>query len=237
MQYKPPEMPNMQSLMQQNLDRAKTMGMSHWQNFSNTVARADALAAQKQGVQAGGGTGDEQAYGGSGYAPGIAAYGSDNRANQLGGIYSQLSDKVPRSLIKEESSFRWNASNDEEGAGGLRGHFGFLQFGQARMREAMNAGVIPKGMTPKQFMSNPQAQIAAANWHFDDIDNTIKKHGFDQMVGRTINGVPITMGGMRAVAHLGGQKGMIDFIRTNGRYNPADANRTRLSQYFRDHAG
>lgn len=144
---------------------------------------------------------------------------------------------VPTSLIQNESGGRWDAQNNATGAGGMKGHFGRLQFGQARLQEAAAAGAIPPGTTPQQFMASPELQQSAEKWHFADIDQSIKANGFDSLVGKTLNGVPITVDGMRAVAHLGGKEGLRKFIETNGAYNPADANGTRLSDYFARHGG
>lgn len=143
---------------------------------------------------------------------------------------------TPPGLIGSESGGNWRAQNDAAGAGGHVGHFGRLQFGTQRINEAAAAGAIPRGTTPQQFMASPQLQQAAERWHFGDIDQKIRENGLDRFVGQSIGGVPVTMDGMRAVAHLGGSEGLRRFILTGGRYNPADRNGTRLSDYFSRHA-
>jgi hypothetical protein len=135
-------------------------------------------------------------------------------------------------LIASESGGRWDAQNNAVGAGGKLGHFGRLQFGQARLQDAERAGVLPPGTTPQAFMASPELQKAAEAWHFADIDRNIQSAGLDRMVGQQIGGAPVTMEGMRAVAHLGGIGGLRKFMETGGRYNPADANGTRLSDYL-----
>ena len=150
---------------------------------------------------------------------------------------SGASGDVPSSLIQNESGGRWDAQNASVGAGGKVGHFGRLQFGQARLEEAKAAGAIPADMTPQQFLQNPAAQQAAERWHFTDIDNFIRQKGFDRAVGQNFNGSPVTMDGMRAVAHLGGKGGLEKFLTSGGQYNPADDNGTRLSDYFARHGG
>ncbi|MGW9331596.1 hypothetical protein [Bosea sp. NPDC055594] len=144
---------------------------------------------------------------------------------------------LPVSLNVSESGGNWQAQNDAVGAGGQRGHFGRAQFGQARLQEAAAAGAIPQGTTPEQFMRSPELQKAAENWHFGSIDRAIQANGFDRLVGQRINGVPITVEGLRAVAHLGGEQGMKRFVETGGAYNPSDANGTSLMDYFRQHGG
>ena len=146
--------------------------------------------------------------------------------------------KAPASLVQNESGGSWTAQNDAVGAGGARGHFGRLQFGQARLQEAAAAGAIPPGTTPQAFMQSPELQRAAEQWHFNDIDGAIQQNGFDRLVGQAaIAGVPVTVEGLRAVAHLGGKEGMRKFVETGGRYNPRDENGTSLMDYFTRHGG
>jgi len=148
---------------------------------------------------------------------------------------SAAQSSLPSSLIRTESGGNFGASNNVRGHGGAIGHFGRAQFGQARLREAAAAGVIPKDMTPAQFMASPEAQAATEQWHQNDILNFINKNGFEGKVGTQVKGVPVTLSGLVAVAHLGGKGGMQKFIQSNGRYDPADANGTRLSDYLRIH--
>lgn len=151
-----------------------------------------------------------------------------------------FADNVPRSLIGTESGGNWAASNNEVGSGGAKGHFGILQFGQARYSEAVAAGAVPQGMTIEQFARDTpesrRAQVSASNWHFADIDKRIKSEGFDRLVGSSINGTPITWDGMRSMAHLGGFGGLSKFIHTSGAYNPSDSFGTSLSAYGRTHS-
>ncbi len=141
------------------------------------------------------------------------------------------------SLIQSESGGNWQAQNSVPGAGGLTGHFGRLQFGQARLQDAMNAGVIPVGTTPEQFMANPQMQMAVEQWHFSDIDRRAQELGLNQYIGQTVGGAPITQDAIRAMAHLGGIGGAQRFLETGGRYNPSDAFGTSLLDYALQHGG
>lgn len=147
------------------------------------------------------------------------------------------SSALSPSLISNESGGNWQAQNNEVGAGGARGHFGRGQFGVARIKEAANAGAIPQGTTPQQFMNSPELQQRAEAWHVENIDQNIRANGFDRLIGQRINGVPITIDGLRAVAHLGGVNGMKKFVETQGGYNPSDANGTSLFDYFSRHGG
>lgn len=122
-----------------------------------------------------------------------------------------------------ESGGNFAARNNMPGAGGT-GHFGRLQFSRGRLDEAKRAGVIPASMTPEQFLANPQAQQAAEQWHVGDIDQHIRAKGYLDR--------GFSLDGLRAVAHLGGKGGMDKFVASGGKYNPADANGTRLSDYY-----
>lgn len=156
----------------------------------------------------------------------------------LGGIPAASTAGVaPASLIQNESGGNFGATNNAVGAGGKVGHFGRLQFGQARIQDAANAGAIPQGTTPQQFTQSPELQKKAEAWHFGDIDNFIQANGYDKMIGQSINGVPVTVDGMRAVAHLGGTGGLRKFIESGGQYNPSDRNGTSLMDYFSRHGG
>jgi hypothetical protein len=136
------------------------------------------------------------------------------------------------SLISSESGGSWSAQNDAVGAGGKVGHFGRLQFGQARLEDAKRAGVLPAHITPQQFMANPALQQQVEAWHFADIDKNLS-----QYVGTTVAGVPMTSEALRAMAHLGGTEGARRFVETGGRYNPSDDNGTSLMDYAQRHGG
>lgn len=139
------------------------------------------------------------------------------------------------SLAGTESGGSFDAQNDVTGAGGLVGHFGRLQFGQARLQDAMNAGVLAQGTTPQAFMADPQLQARVEQWHFDDMRRQAESLGLTRFVGQSINGVPITMDAILAMGHLGGMGGAQRFLESGGSYNPADAYGTSLLDYARIH--
>lgn len=136
------------------------------------------------------------------------------------------------SLIGTESGGNWKASNNEMGAGGQSGHFGRVQFGKARLQEAMDAGVIPQGTTPEQFMNSPALQIAAENWHFADLEKQL-----GDLVGKEVNGQVMDMGALVAMGHLGGAGGARKYVESGGAYNPSDSFGTSLSDYAMKHGG
>ena len=152
------------------------------------------------------------------------------------GLLPDGSRDVPVTLFDTESSGNFGASNNEIGSGGKKGHFGRVQFSVNRLIEAKNSGAIPRDMTTEQFLSNPEAQIKAENWHFADIQNHISRFG-ERFIGQEINGIPVTRDGLVAVAHLGGKEGMKKFLNSGGEYNPQDSFGTSLSEYLEIHAG
>lgn len=136
------------------------------------------------------------------------------------------------SLIGTESGGNWKAQNSEIGAGGKAGHFGRVQFGQARLQEAMNAGAIPQGTTPEQFMNSPALQIAAENWHFADLESQL-----GDLVGREVNGKVMDLPALVAMGHLGGAGGARKYVESGGAYNPSDSFGTSLADYANTHGG
>lgn len=143
----------------------------------------------------------------------------------------------PNTLIRTESGGNWQAYNNEEGAGGHRGHGGRLQFGTARLQDAARAGIIPQ-MTAAEFARQPEAvQARVEQWHFGDIDRQAEGMGLGRFIGQTVNGVQITQNGIRAMAHLGGIGGARQFLESGGSHNPSDAYGTSLLDYARTHGG
>lgn len=98
---------------------------------------------------------------------------------------------------------------------------GAYQFSDARLKDFMK----DTGMefSTSTFKRKPKLQEEVFNWHVKDIDGTIEG---------TKGSEKYSKDGLRAVAHLGGKTGMKKFVKTKGRYNPKDANGTRLSDYY-----
>lgn len=91
-----------------------------------------------------------------------------------------------------------------------------------------NVPGFPDVKTHADFLANPAAQKAAFDTHLADIDKNIA--GLPNATGQDPNG-------LRAVAHLGGVDGMKRFVSSGGLYDPADANGTRLSDYYKRFSG
>ncbi len=113
------------------------------------------------------------------------------------------------------------------------GHSGLLQLSDDWVKKAGDAGVIPKGMTPQQFMADHAAQDKANVWYLGQVDKYIADHGY------TDRGY--SLDGLRAVAHLGGLGGLDRFVASGGQYNPNDGKDgkvgTSLSDYYNKFSG
>ena len=86
----------------------------------------------------------------------------------------------------------------------------------------------PQVKTLADFRNNPDAQDAAYGAHISNIDQTI---------AATPGASNYDQSGLEAVAHLGGVAGMQKFVATGGKYDPADANGTKLSDYYQRFSG
>jgi hypothetical protein len=101
------------------------------------------------------------------------------------------------------------------------------------MQDAIRAGVLPSTITPEEFMSSPSLQQRTERWHINDIIERIERGGLMQYVGRSIQGVEVTVPGMIAAAHLGGYGGLERLLRTG--QARSDAYGTSTLDYLRRH--
>lgn len=137
---------------------------------------------------------------------------------------------------------RQSESGQQPGIVNREGFAGLYQFGSERLAElsfyspapgegrngwrgTFNIPGFPQVRTLADFRANPQAQEMVANAHFAGIDAAIER----LPPGTNLR----DREGLRAVAHLGGVEGMRQFVQTNGAYDPADSNGTKLSTYYR----
>jgi len=125
-------------------------------------------------------------------------------------------------LAKSESGGRYGIENSE-------GFAGKYQFGDARLADYKRA--TGENFTKSEFKARPELQERVQSWHISDIDNYMSSKGLTKFIGKTVGGVPVTHDSFRAMAHLGGSGGAEKFLLTGGKYNPADSNGTRLSDY------
>jgi hypothetical protein len=60
---------------------------------------------------------------------------------------------------------------------------------------------------------------------------------YTHYIGKTINGIKITKSGLLAAAHLVGQRGVKDFLRTQGKTDTVDGNGVPCSHYMKEFSG
>jgi hypothetical protein len=108
--------------------------------------------------------------------------------------------------------------NTEDG----KDHVGLYQVGELRLKDYNNSNGTKHSIDDLKKMS-AEEQEEIADWHFSDIDKFIDTNGLDKYIGQTVGGVEITRSGMIAMAHLGGNTGMMQFLETGGEYNPDDS--------------
>jgi len=149
----------------------------------------------------------------------------DQAIDEAAGLGAVPDPEVDPRLARMESGGDFGAKNEQ-------GYVGRMQFGPERLTDAKRAGIIPADMSSEGFRGNEEAQKATEAWHFGDINNFIDKSGLAAVEGKSIKGIPVTRQGLVNVAHLGGKTGLQKFVASGGRYDPADANGTRLSDYL-----
>ena len=89
----------------------------------------------------------------------------------------------------------------------------------------------------EDLKNNVPLQNQVAAWHYPDIDRFIQDNNLKQFVGKPIKGVTVTLDGMRAAAHLGGNPGLKRYLESGGESDPPDANGTRRVDYMRKFQG
>ena len=99
---------------------------------------------------------------------------------------------------------------------------GKLQFGQKRLKDYQNA--TGTTFTQDEFIKDAALQDKVATWHIADLDKAIDALGDEA--------ADYERDGLRAVGHLAGVGGMKKFVRTQGKYNPADELGTSLQSYY-----
>ena len=110
------------------------------------------------------------------------------------------------------------------------GYMGAYQFGDDRLQDFKDD--TNKNFSREEFLNSKELQDEVFTWHTNDIKKYIKDKDLEKYIGQEIQGSPVTMDGLVAVAHLGGKYGMRKFLETDGEYNPSDANETKLSDYL-----
>ena len=130
---------------------------------------------------------------------------------------------------------------------------GRMDLEQSRTKALGASQAIPKTLeyfkestgrefTREEFTKSASLQNAFQDWYEQTTLDYIADKGLDSYIGQVIKGVPVTLSGMMAVAHLGGNNGLRKFLETDGRIDPTDnpenpEQGTRLSDYMETHGG
>lgn len=148
-------------------------------------------------------------------------------------------------LGARESSGNYSAVNSA-------GYLGKYQMGGGALTDAGYYKLNPNGSendwkgqftgkdnvySKEDFLNNPQAQENAIRAYSKRQWQSLQSNGATKAVGSTINGIPITESGLIAGAHLVGQGNAGDYIRSNGKYIPQDANKTSIEEYLKNYGG
>ena len=112
---------------------------------------------------------------------------------------------------------------------------GAYQFSDARLRDFKKD--TGKTFTRDEFLRDPELQAEVMNWHEADIMNYVMDNGLDYYIGQDVGGVQIDPAALTGMAHLGGRLGMREFLETGGKYDPADAFGTKISDYGKKFTG
>jgi len=110
--------------------------------------------------------------------------------------------------------------------------FGEWQFAHSTL-EYLGYGYI----TPESFKRDPlifprELQLKVLKILIEVNELSIEQ--YEDVVGDTINGIPITKSGLLAAAHLGGVGGIKLFIVSNGNIDKEDAYGTKISDYIKE---
>lgn len=149
-------------------------------------------------------------------------------------------EKFALALRKRESSDNYKIVN-------AFGYMGAYQFGMARLydlgytkRKPGTTGYSNRvfewktGYSKEYFLNNLEFQDKIFKQHVINLIRQIKSR-FTEYIGKSHNGLEITLSGLVAGAHLGGIGGVNNFLRRN--HNSSDQFGTSLSDYIKKFRG
>tara|TARA_R110001583_G_scaffold40337_6_gene128915 strand:- start:2649 stop:3506 length:858 start_codon:yes stop_codon:yes gene_type:complete len=93
-----------------------------------------------------------------------------------------------------------------------------------------------------QYRNSADLQSQFQGWYENKTLQYIADNNLNEYIGTKVKGIPVTLSGMMAVAHLGGNYGMKRFLESDGRVDPSDnpdnpEQGTKLSDYLAKHSG
>lgn len=133
---------------------------------------------------------------------------------------------IAEAMAMSESSNRADIVNN-------LGFMGKYQFGAERLNDYKKD--TGEKFNKKTFLASPELQDRVFKWHENNIHSYITKNNLDSYIGQEIKGIPVTLNGLTAVAHLGGNYGMKKFLKSGGKYNPHDGRGGKKGTYLTDY--
>lgn len=126
-------------------------------------------------------------------------------------------DDFAARMAQSESSGRSGVQITARSSGRDQTMTGLFQFSEDRLTDYKND--TGASFSVEDFRNDEDLQRDVFAWHIADIDrvidnNNLLDRGYDR-------------NGLRAVAHLGGIGGMLEWVKTGGEYNPTDADPER----------
>jgi hypothetical protein len=157
----------------------------------------------------------------------VEGKGSDSKSSSESNFMQ--SDFMKKLAMSESSNDYSEQIVDNKG----RRFVGKYQFGELRLGDYKKA--TGESFTQEEFRLDPNLQDKVASWHFKGIDKKIDSLG-DLTKGYSKDG-------LRAVAHLGGQGGMVQWLKGKEKllrdekgklieYNKSDSLGTSLDKYY-----
>lgn len=126
-------------------------------------------------------------------------------------------------LKLRESGNNWKIINEY-------GYIGYYQFGKLALKTVGLDYINSKKFKNNPWIFPPQLQEKAVRQLIKINQQSLSKYYW--RIGTVVNGITITESGMIAASHLVGASRVKRFLRTNGKYDYADANGTKLSNYL-----
>lgn len=125
------------------------------------------------------------------------------------------------------------------------GFMGLYQMGQRALRDvgymymaSNNRWTGKNGIRCQQdFLGSRSVQDSAIREYHQLVWNNYLSEDVKNAVGSTVKNIRVTKSGIVAAAHLVGQEGIKDFIRSNGRNDKRDEIGTTCSEYLRQFGG
>lgn len=135
-------------------------------------------------------------------------------------------------MLQSESSGDYGSQITTEDGRKMTGGY---MFSDGRLKDYKRA--TGEKFSTEDFKLDPDLQERVMDWHEGQIVDFIMDKGLDTYIGEEVAGVPIDIGAMLGIAHLGGNTGLQEFLETGGEYNPDDDFGTRLSDYAKKFYG